>query len=83
MEELDLYKFLHNNNIEHHWEGNNELLAWIPFSLLEDFADMLGPSYFDDADEVWFKFDCICLDLVNACDYYGIDPLRILDKKED
>ena len=83
MKELDLYKFINNNGIEHQWEGYDRvmLLAWIPFRLLDEFAEICGYGAFDEGGiECHLQYEYVCLDLVEVCDYFGIDPERICEK---
>lgn len=90
MNELDLYKFLENNNVETNWfnDGGQELhlAAWIPYYALKEFCNMLGASTFDDGGIVDVM---LCSDasiyignLDEICDWFGIDPERIVDKYE-
>lgn len=64
MTELEIYKFVTENDIEcrwqeiyHHTTPNNpehttmDLFIWIPAYLLEDFCELLGESAFDDGGD--------------------------------
>ena len=83
MTELQLYKFLNENNIEHHWEKDNEeLIAWIPFYWLQEFAELIGEHILSDVGiMVNFQNDCIALDLVPIAEYHDIELENILEKK--
>lgn len=90
MNELDLYKFLENNNVETHWvnDGGPEwhLAAWIPHHALKEFCNMLGAYAFDDggiADVMLCSDASIYIgNFDEICDWFGIDPERIVDKYE-
>ena len=90
MNELDLYKFLENNNIETHWVNGGgpewHLAAWIPHYALKEFCDMLGPSAFNDggiADVMLCSDASIYIgNFDEICDWFGIDPERIVNKYE-
>jgi hypothetical protein len=81
MNELDLYKFIRENEIEHDWIGDC-LYAWVPFNRMEQLTEMVGYSYFDDGVEVGWHPEGNVIDLVEICGYFGIDPERI-SKKND
>jgi len=78
MTELDLYRFLQENEIEFSWSGDM-LLAWITHWNLSDFTEMI-PGMLDEAgvDVRLQSYGTVCIDLVPICDWFGIDPERIL-----
>ena len=85
MTELDLYKFLNdedNGVQQYNWEGE-EFLVWISLWYLEDFTDMVGYNYLSDGGiDCNLQNDCICIDIVGICEYYDIDLENILEKEE-
>ncbi len=94
MTELQIYKFIHENNLECRWqtfwENKKEidkLNVWIPSYLLKEFCDMLGYSAFDDGgiSEVKLCFDgsIFVNNLDEILDYYGIEAENILEKPKD
>lgn len=73
MTELDLYKFIKNNNIERHkYEWN--IIWFIDFWLLEEFCKMVWPLEFD---EWWYeahlKEDYIALSFNTMCENHWIE----------
>lgn len=80
MTELQLYKFCEDKQLD--WRNNNtELILWILFWQLEDFTKMIGYNYLSEGDvEVTLLDDCIALDIVDLCDYFGIEPENIMKK---
>lgn len=83
MTELKLYKFLNENTIEHHWERENkELIAWIPFYWLEEFAELIGEHCLSDGGiMVNLQNGYIALDLVPIAEYHEIELENILEKE--
>jgi hypothetical protein len=85
MSELELYKFIKDNNVEIDWRGE-KLIIWIHHMDIKDFCELLGSEFFDDGGyDVNLRFGyscCIALDLVPICDYFDIEPTNIF-KKED
>lgn len=83
MTELELYKFITNNEIEIDWRGS-QLLAWIEHYYLEEFSDMLDRC---DADDGGIKCrlqngGVVVLDLSEVCEEYDIDPNNISESDE-
>ena len=78
MTELELYRFLQQNEIEFSWRGEM-LLAWISHWNLSDFTEMIPGTLEEGGIDVRLQsHGNICIDLVPVCDHYGIDPERIL-----
>ena len=78
-----LNKFIKEKNIEVDWRGENKehLYAWFYFFQLDDFDEIMSPSFFDDGGfNVTMMEGSICLDLVPICEYEGIKPTDILTK---
>jgi len=83
MSELELYKFLNENSIEHHWEREEkELIAWIPFCWLQEFAELIGGNCLSDGGlMVNLQNNYIALDLVPVAEYHEIELENILKKE--
>ena len=80
MTELQLYKFITENNIEYHWY-EDEVIVFIPFYLLEDLTKMLGYGAFDgDVLDCKLKYDSICVAINDFCDYFGINMENVFEK---
>ena len=82
MTELQLYKFIDKNEIEVHW-GGDKLIAFIQFCDLGAFTELCRSFFIDEAYEVHMKSDCVCIDLVEICNHFDIEPENILGKDED
>lgn len=86
MTELDLYKWVRDHDPEIRWH-ESMLLCFIYTFQLEDFYSILDDTIFDDGGSFEIHVSnkrCVVIDLVEICDYYGIDAEKILPKdKED
>ena len=85
MTELDLYKFLNDedNGVQQYNWAREEFLVWISLWYLEDFTDMIY-NYLDDSRLTCnLQKDCVCVDIVGICEYYDIDLENILEKEND
>ena len=82
MTELDLYKFLNNNDgVQYRWEDNN-ILVWISFYYLKDFTDMIGYNYLSESGmDCNLQNDCICVNITDIAEYHDIDLENILKKE--
>lgn len=82
MTELDLYKFINNEEdggCEVLWNGE-ELICWIDYFKLSDFIAMIKGFLDDDGYDVNLRPYDIAFDLVPICEYYDIEPENILKK---
>jgi hypothetical protein len=83
MTELELYKFINDNQIQVEWIGT-ELIIWIPFYLIKDFTELIGYSYLAECGiEVNLQFDCIAFNIVDLCEYFDINPESIEPKGKE
>ena len=86
MTELDLYKFLNDDDNgvqEYRWEGD-EFLVWIPFNSLDDFTKIIGCDYLSEGGyDCNLQNDCICIDIADVCEYYDINLEHILKKPKE
>jgi hypothetical protein len=93
MTELEIYKFIHENELECRWQdfyerGNiiKKLNLWVPAYLLKDFCNLLGDSAFDDEG---YCDTTLCYDgstfienLDEVLECYGINAENIVKKEE-
>jgi hypothetical protein len=83
MNELDLYRFLISNHVEMRW-SEDVLSAWIPHYRIIDFSNLISSALRDGGIVTRLKEGgCLWVDLVPICDFYGIDPQRILPYEDD
>lgn len=81
MTELELYKFVQDKEID--WRGDS-LILWIEPSEVQEFADVIDRCNADDGG-----LDCkiqqdgtVCIDLIDLCEEYDIEPENIFPKEE-
>lgn len=78
MTELYLYQFLRENEVEMRWD-DDVLSTWISHWVVSDFAKLISSSLDEGGRDARILSDgSIWIDLVPICEYYGIDPERIL-----
>jgi len=83
MKELDLYSYLISHDIEMRWTGD-VLCAWIPPYCIADFSNLISSALSDGGIEARLKeLGYVWVDLVPICDFYDIDPQRILPYEDD
>jgi len=84
MTELELYKFIKDNDPEIHWHGDR-LLVFLSYYELKEFQDLLREktSVFDeDSVEVNMRDTYFVIDLVPICEWNDIDPKNIYSEEE-
>jgi hypothetical protein len=81
MTALDLYKFVHDNNIEANWY-NNDVIMFIDFYLLKDLCKLFGTyTLDDDGINCVLKDGYICLWMADICEAEGIELMEIFETK--
>lgn len=82
MTELDLYKFLQDNNVEISWHGDEYLHIWLDSDYISDFVGLMDRCDADDGG-----IDCklqnggnVVINILDLCEEYGINPENILAK---
>ena len=77
MKELELYKFINDNNVEWHWvnnEGADDVIILPNFYLLEDFMKLQSIVYLsEDGIPCFLKDGYIGMFMADICEYYGIE----------
>lgn len=86
MDKLQLYKFIHDNGIEYRYQYNYEnkkddLLIWIPFYLVEDFAKLIEYINSDSPTECSLTQNHLCLWMLDICSHFGIELEEIFEKQ--
>ncbi len=84
MTDLELYKFVTKNKLEWHY-ADGEVILFLPFYLLAEFATATLSFWEDDPRRVVMRPDSIALDMGEVCDHYGLNMEEIfpLDEKWD
>jgi hypothetical protein len=70
------------------WIGEVQIIriftCGFPFYRLGEFTKLLGYDYFcEGGEEVSLQHDCVCVDILDICECFGIDPKNILPKEND
>lgn len=87
MTALELYKFIHNSNIECRWDFNDnkrDVIVFIPIWEMTDFSKLLSKYSFDDGGiECRFLDKYFAFWMKDICEYFDIDLVDIFgeDKK--
>jgi len=83
MTELELYKFVHENECEWRWDDEHLLLT-VPYYFLQEFCDMLGYEVFVEGlpGEQWLLYDgSVGLNrFEEVCEHEGIDTENVFPK---
>jgi predicted CDP-diglyceride synthetase/phosphatidate cytidylyltransferase len=79
MTELNLYKFINENNIEWHYEQDG-IYMFVSFYLLKEFTAMIRTYLSDSVFEVVLKDTYICLKINEICEYFDININNIFNK---
>lgn len=81
MTELELYKYITENNIEWHWGENNEQpdVIILPYTFqIEDLNNLLDPTIFDDEGvPCVMKNGYLAIWMRDICEYYDIELERV------
>jgi len=83
MTELKLYRYIDDNNIEWHWDGDDVLIFPYYFQI-KDFMDLLGASAFDDDGILCvMKHNYFAIYMKDMCENYDIDIETVFPKKDE
>ena len=86
MTELELYKFINDNNIEWHRQDNDgtpDVIFFPYYHQIEDFRKILSVSSFDDAGiECRMKDGYFAFWMKDICEYYGVDIDKVFIGEE-
>lgn len=86
MTELTLYKFINENAIEYHWHDKKDgadVIAFIPFFNIKEFASILPSTIFDDEGiKCTMKEGYFAFWMNDICEYYGVDINNVFVNKQ-
>lgn len=83
MTELALFKFITDNDIEYHWSHDRkEIYAFINFSDLKEFNELIGDNIMEDGLDCVMKYRYICFEMIHICDHHAIDPENVFTQKD-
>ena len=81
MTELELYKFINDNDIEYHWH-EDDVILFVNFYLLNDFTKLLGYNMLDEEGIIChLKESYIAIWMFSICEHFDI-VLGNIFKKE-
>ena len=82
MKEITLYKFVNENDIEYHYvDSEDDIILFVPYYLIEDFAETIGTSIMDEEGlECVLKSGYIAIMMQSICDYHNVQMFEIFDK---
>lgn len=91
MTELALYRFIQENDIEYNIFADenpfkiNKVYAFIPIYLIQEFVDLFKKSLLliDNPLECNLKEFYLCIELIQICDHFDIEPENIFKQKEN
>ena len=80
MTELELFKFIKDNEVDMRWD-NDVLSTWLPPNSISEFSKMAESLLSDGGNEARITaMGYVWIDLLPICDYYGIEPENIQPK---
>ncbi len=78
MTELDLYKFVKDNNLEYHEWAKDEILLFVNYDRITEFRKILDATLFEEDDiNCVMKDGYFCFEMTDICEHYGIDHTKI------
>lgn len=81
MKELDLYKFVHENDIEYHWHGE-DVIMFVNCGDIKEFNKLISGSIYDDSGiECNMRDGYFCFQMEQICSYFGIELITIFTDK--
>jgi hypothetical protein len=85
MNGVDLLKFISKNDIEYHWSfDKKEIYLFVNITDIQEWNDLLGASIFDDEGlSCVMKDGYFAFEMVDICEYYGIDYQEIFEKENE
>lgn len=87
MTEIELYKFIRDNDIEWHWRDNDgqEDVYILPFYFnLPDLIEILGGTILtNEGIECRLRDGYFAIWMNDICEYFGIDIFQVFPKEEE
>ena len=83
MTELELYKFVIENEIEYHWY-DKKCIMFVDVLEIGEFINLLGDGIMEEEGiECRMKKAYFCFDATEICDYFGINADNIFTDKNN
>ena len=80
MTELDLYKFIQQNDIEYRWQDNNglrDVMVWIYIIDLSIFHDLINFDYSESGIDCTLVQEHVCFWMDDICKYHDVDMKKV------
>jgi len=82
MKEVDLLRFIIENNIEYHWHDDDVVMFVSHWNIKEFMMELLGYEYLTDSEvQCILKYGYIGVWMKSICEYFDIELKSIFDKK--
>lgn len=83
MTELQLYRFINVNGIEHNAHINSyrekDVVLLIEYYHLREWFELIkNDTYFDEGEEVYMYEYYIAINISSYCEYHGIDIMNVI-----
>lgn len=83
MTELDLYKFVSDNEIEYHWHDDN-VIIFVSVWRIEQWSKLLGHGIMDEEGiECRMKYNYFCFWMKDICGYFGIELSNVFKNEQE
>jgi hypothetical protein len=80
MTELQLCKFINDNDIEYRWD-NKKLTIFVDFHMLMNFTNLIGIHYFyENPIECYLRQAYLCIEMNDICEKSDIKLENIFKK---
>jgi len=85
MTELELYRFIENNNIEYHYSMDiDDVVIFVKIYNLQEFVDLIGSSILDDEGlEIVLKEGYVAIWMGCICEDYDIKLIDVFTNKDN
>ena len=84
MTELQLYKFIKDNDCEWHWHDGIGYILFINCRDIEEFNKLLGSGIMDDEGiQCTMKNGYFCFEVDPLCEYFDIEIENVFLKEEE
>ena len=82
MKEVDLLRFITQNEVEYHWTDDDVIMFVSHWNIKEFMMDLLGHQYLTDGEvQCILKYGYIGVWMKSICEYFDIELKSIFDKK--
>jgi hypothetical protein len=85
MTELQLYKFISDNEIEWHWNENDakqDVILFVNTYHIDDFLELIRSATDDEGIECRLKDGYLCFWIRDICEYYDVEMENVFITKE-